>query len=127
MAIQGIIISDQNYLSYKRGTDFLRKYIFPGGSLISVSQVTTQIKKFTDMKVVHLEDISHHYALTLREWRKRFGNRLDDVYSLGFSKSFCRLWEFYLASCEGAFIERHVGDVQMVFAKSENNNKSIVY
>ena len=127
MAIQGITISDQNYASYKRGTDFLRKYIFPGGSLISVSQVTTQIKNFTDMTVIHLEDISHHYALTLREWRKRFSNKLNDVYSLGFSKSFCRLWEFYLASCEGAFIERHVGDVQMVFAKSENNNKSIVY
>ena len=126
IAIQGITISDQDFQQYIRGTDFLRKYIFPGGSLISISQINEHFKNFTDMRFVHLEDITHHYALTLREWRKRFNIKLDNVYSLGFSKSFCRLWEFYLASCEAAFLENHIGDVQMIFARPERDT-TIIY
>ncbi len=122
IAIQGITISDQNFKQYIRGTDFLRKYIFPGGSLISIAQINEHFKKLTNMRLVHLEDITNHYALTLREWRQRFNKKLDSVYSLGFSTSFCRLWEFYLASCEAAFLERHIGDVQMIFAMRETNN-----
>ena len=70
--------------------------------------------------------MANHYALTLREWRKRFNKKLDNVYSLGFSKSFCRLWEFYLASCEAAFLENHIGDVQMIFARPERDT-TIIY
>ena len=75
------------------------------------------IKNHSDMRFVHLEDITNHYALTLKEWRKRFNKKIEEIYSLGFSESFCRLWEVYLASCEAAFLENHIGDVQMVFAR----------
>ncbi|MBH30400.1 MAG: SAM-dependent methyltransferase [Candidatus Marinimicrobia bacterium] len=122
IAIQGITISDQNFKQYIRGTDFLRSYIFPGGSLISIAQINEHFKNLTNMRFVHLEDITNHYALTLREWRERFNKKLDSIYSLGFSTSFCRLWEFYLASCEAAFLERHIGDVQMIFASPETNS-----
>ena len=117
MAFQGITMSEQNFKQYLRGTDFLRKYIFPGGSLISISQINEHIKNHSDMRFVHLEDITNHYALTLKEWRKRFNKKIEEIYSLGFSESFCRLWEVYLASCEAAFLENHIGDVQMVFAR----------
>ena len=51
-------------------------------------------------------------------WRQRFAERLDAVRSLGMSEKFIRMWEFYLASCEGSFAEGHTGTVQLVFAKA---------
>jgi cyclopropane-fatty-acyl-phospholipid synthase len=64
-----------------------------------------------------LEEISEHYALTLREWRHRFNGSLADVRRLNFDERFIRMWEFYLAYCEGGFLEHYIGDVQLLFAK----------
>jgi cyclopropane-fatty-acyl-phospholipid synthase len=69
------------------------------------------------MRLVHLEDITPHYARTLSIWRQRFLERSADVKALGFSDSFMRLWEYYLAYCEAGFLERRIGDVQMILAK----------
>ena len=71
----------------------------------------------TDLRLIHLEEIGAHYAETLRRWRELFYKNLGRVRELGFSESFVRMWEFYLASCEGAFEERYVGDAQLLFAK----------
>lgn len=67
-----------------------------------------------------LEDIGLHYSLTLRAWRERFLGRLDEVRGLGFDARFLRMWEFYLAYCEGGFRERYIGDVQMLMVKTGN-------
>jgi cyclopropane-fatty-acyl-phospholipid synthase len=67
--------------------------------------------------MVHLEDLTAHYARTLREWRRNFCARLDAVRALGFSDAFIRMWEFYLCYCEGGFAERYLGDVQILFTK----------
>jgi cyclopropane-fatty-acyl-phospholipid synthase len=64
-----------------------------------------------------MEDITYHYARTLRGWRERFLSRVDEVRNMGFAASFVRLWEYYLCYCEGAFQERYIGDVQMIFSK----------
>jgi cyclopropane-fatty-acyl-phospholipid synthase len=64
-----------------------------------------------------LEDITPHYARTLREWRQRFFNNIAKVKNLGFSDTFIRMWEYYLCYCEGGFAERYINDVQMLFAK----------
>jgi len=64
-----------------------------------------------------LEDITPHYARTLREWRRRFFTNLDKVRELGYSETFIRMWEYYLSYCEGGFAERYIGDVQMLFVK----------
>ena len=127
MALQGITMNDQGFESYIKGTDFIRKYIFPGGSLISISQIINHLKNHTRMKVVHLEDISVHYALTLNKWRKNFFKRIEDVYSLGFNQSFINLWDFYLASCEASFLEQHTGDYQIIFSKPDNKIFKINY
>lgn len=127
MALQGITINDQGFESYIKGTDFLRKYIFPGGSLISISQITKHLKNHTKMKIVHLEDISLHYALTLNKWRENFFKKIEEVQSLGFSQSFINLWDFYLASCEAAFLEQHTGDYQIIFSKPNNKTFNINY
>jgi cyclopropane-fatty-acyl-phospholipid synthase len=67
--------------------------------------------------MVHLEDITPHYAETLKRWRERFRARLCEVRSQGFPDRFARMWEYYLSYCEGSFRERYNGDVQMIFSR----------
>ena len=113
MLLQAITIADQRYEQYKKGVDFIKRYIFPGGCLTSVTDMTRTMTKHTDMRVIDLEDIGPHYAKTLRHWNQRFFARLDEVQKQGYSEEFIRLWEFYLCYCESAFIERATGVVQM--------------
>jgi len=117
MALQGITIADQHYAQHVRTVDFIKRYIFPGSCLVSVTALCRAATRATDLAPVHLEDITPHYAKTLRRWRQAFFARLDDVRALGFDEPFIRMWDFYLGYCEGAFEERYIGDVQMVFAK----------
>jgi cyclopropane-fatty-acyl-phospholipid synthase len=117
MGLQAITIVDQQYAQHVRTVDFIKRYIFPGSCLVSVTALCQAATRNTDLRAVHLEDISPHYAETLRRWRKAFHARLDDVRAQGFDDAFIRMWEFYLCYCEGAFDEHYIGDVQMVFAK----------
>ena len=71
----------------------------------------------SDFKIFHLEDIGPHYARTLRAWRERFFANLGRVRELGYSDSFIRLWEYYLCYCEGGFLERQLGTVQMLLTR----------
>lgn len=114
MLLQAITIADQRYERYKKGVDFIKRYIFPGGCLTSVTDMTRVLTENTDMRAVHLEDIGPHYATTLRHWHERFFARLDEVRKLGYSEAFVRMWQFYLAYCESAFAERATGLVQML-------------
>ncbi len=113
MLLQAITIADQRYAKAKNSVDFIKRYIFPGGFLPSVTAINSSLTRATDLRAVHIEDIGLHYALTLRRWRERFFRRVSDVRELGFSDQFIRLWEFYLCYCEGAFTERAIGNVQL--------------
>ena len=126
-AMQGITYNDQNFDSYKTSVDFIKKYIFPGSCLISISQITDVMKKQTDLSLSHLEDITLHYASTLKEWRKKFLSEIDSIKKLGFSEEFMNMWEFYLVYCEAGFRLRNIGDYQFVFAKSGSKNIKIEY
>ena len=117
MLLQTITIADQYYENYKRGVDFIRRYVFPGGCLCSVTAMSDSLTRCTDMRIAHLEDIGPHYAKTLQCWHDRFVARLDEVRELGYPEEFIRMWTFYLCYCEGAFIERATGDVQMHLIK----------
>jgi cyclopropane-fatty-acyl-phospholipid synthase len=117
MLLQAITITDQLYEAALRDVDFIKRYIFPGGFLPSISVMTNSIAKVTDMKLFHLEDIGPHYATTLRDWRLRFFQNIEQIKKLGYSDSFIRMWDYYLSYCEGAFIERAIGTVQMLLVK----------
>ncbi|MEJ2108895.1 MAG: cyclopropane-fatty-acyl-phospholipid synthase [Acidobacteriota bacterium] len=117
MALQAIIIEDQAYKAQLRSPDFIKRYIFPGSFIPSISVITKSVAQNTDMRLLDLCDITPHYARTLRSWRERFFANIDAVRALGYPDSFIRLWEYYLCYCEGAFLERYIGDVQMVFTK----------
>ncbi len=117
MLLQTITIADQQYDRAKHAVDFIQRYIFPGGCLPSVTALCRAATRASDLRLYHLEDIGPHYATTLRHWRDRFHNRLDEVRALGYPDSFVRMWEFYLCYCEGAFLERVIGNVQMLLVK----------
>jgi len=126
MALQAITIPDHEFSRHINSVDFIKRYIFPGSCIPSVSAITKSIKRHTDLHLTHFEDITLHYATTLRLWRKRFFANLEKVKAMGFSDSFVRMWEFYLASCEGSFQERYNGDVQMIFARPQCPRVSIL-
>ncbi len=117
MAIQAITMVDQRYEQSRDAVDFIKRYIFPGGCLPSVEVISKHLREDTDMQMVHLRDITEHYADTLAEWRERFFDRIEDVRRMGFDETFIRMWEFYLCYCEGGFRERVIGTVQLTFAK----------
>lgn len=119
MVIQAITVADQRYKSARDSVDFIKRYIFPGGSLPSIAVMADHIARDTDMQVVHLRDITSDYAVTLAHWRKRFLANIEAVRHMGFSEEFVRMWEFYLCYCEGGFRERIIGTVQVAMAKPD--------
>lgn len=127
MLLQAITIADQNYDKYKKSVDFINRYIFPGGCLTSLTDMTRTMTGHTDMRVIHVEDIGPHYARTLKLWRHRFLDKLDRVRELGYSDNFIRMWEYYLCYCEAAFIERYTGDMQLLIARPRARRESIDY
>jgi cyclopropane-fatty-acyl-phospholipid synthase len=122
MALQAIVIEDRAYKAQLRNPDFIKRYIFPGSFIPSISAIMHTVSKATDMRLFGLEDITQHYARTLNAWRKGFLANADAVRALGYPESFIRLWEYYFCYCEGGFLERYIGDVQMIFTKPEWRN-----
>ena len=117
MLLQAITIQDQIYASALRSVDFIKRYVFPGSFIPSITALVQATTRATDMKMARLDDIGPHYATTLRHWRERFFANIEQVRALGYSDEFVRLWDFYLCYCEGGFIERQLGDIQMLLTK----------
>ena len=120
-------VNKNNLPSREKFIDLKEKYIFPGSCLISISQITEVIKKDTDLAMIDMEDITKHYAITLNRWRKNFIDVLPKVKEMGYSQAFINMWEFYFLYCEAGFLERNIGDVQLVFAKSGTRDININY
>jgi cyclopropane-fatty-acyl-phospholipid synthase len=100
--IQSIVIEDNRFESYRRGSDTIRSYIFPGGMLPSDERFT-QVAEAGGMSVTDRFAFGKDYAKTLREWLRSFEKALPEVRSLGYDDSFIRLWRYYLASCAASF------------------------
>ncbi|MCO6186542.1 cyclopropane-fatty-acyl-phospholipid synthase family protein [Rhizobium sp. L1K21] len=93
---------------------FIEKYIFPGGYIPSMSEVLVAIEK-SGLMLADVEVLRYHYAETLRDWRKRFHAHWKDAAAL-YDETFCRMWDFYLASSEAAFrfLDLNVFQFQLV-------------
>jgi len=109
--VQTITIDDALFDRYRRGTDFIQQYVFPGGMLPSPSRFEALARKH-GMKVTDRFAFGHDYRRTLRLWRERFVARLPEVREHGFDTRFVRTWEFYLAYCEAAFEHGNTDVVQ---------------
>ncbi len=117
MLLQAIVMPEQRYSQYLKSVDFIQKYIFPGGCLPSVTAMQNSMTRNSRLRLLSMDDFADGYARTLREWRRNFLQRLDDVRQLGYSERFIRMWDYYLTYCEGAFEERAVGVVQAVWGR----------
>lgn len=117
MLIQAITISDQRYEASKTTVDFIQRYIFPGGCLPSNSAIATHVARDTDMQIIGLEDITLDYAMTLERWRKTFLGKVREIQAMGFGTDFIRMWDYYLAYCQGGFMERVIHTAQILMAK----------
>jgi cyclopropane-fatty-acyl-phospholipid synthase len=117
--LQAITIPDQRYEAYRRGVDFIQRYIFPGGCLPSLGAIHHAIARSSDFQLVHQEDFAAHYARTLSHWHDEFRLHEADIRELGMDNRFLRAWEYYFSYCQAAFAERQVGVSQLVFARSK--------
>ena len=117
MGLQAITIADASYERAKHHGEFIRTLVFPGGCIPSVAAITASVARTGDLRIVDLEDIGDHYPPTLRRWRQNLDAHRGDLGAMGFDERFRRFFDLYLAYCEGAFLERHISDVQIVLAR----------
>jgi cyclopropane-fatty-acyl-phospholipid synthase len=115
--IQAITITEQRYEQARDSVDFIKRYIFPGGCLPSLTVVSDALSRVTDMQMSNLRDIGRDYADTLKVWHASFLNKLDEVRAMGFDDRFIRMWRYYLSYCEGGFRERIIGTHQITLTK----------
>ncbi len=103
-AIQGITIAEANYDSYRSGVDFIQRYVFPGGMLLTKTILKEQATK-AGLVLERVETFGQSYATTLRLWHERFEAVWPEVAKLGFDEKFRRVWKLYLSYCEAGFSE----------------------
>lgn len=120
LVLQVITMPDQRYEAYSKGTDFIQKYIFPGGHLPSISKILEVTSKHTRLNLNHLEEFTEDYAKTLNIWHENFEKKLEEVKRLGFDEYFIRMWKMYLNYCEAAFLTRNINLHQLVFTRDQN-------
>ena len=100
--LQIITIADSDFELYRQGPDFIQLYIFPGGMLPSPTALRTVATK-QGLGFETVRTFAGSYAETLRRWRETFDTRWPTIAPLGFDDRFRRMWDYYLASCEGGF------------------------
>ena len=113
--IQSITIRDDLFAEYRKGTDFIQQYVFPGGMLPSRSAFRAAAAK--QGLTVHGEyAFGKDYARTLAEWRHAFENNWPQIAALGFDEQFRRLWRMYLSYCEAGFLAGNIDVVHFELA-----------
>ncbi|HEV7157000.1 MAG TPA: cyclopropane-fatty-acyl-phospholipid synthase family protein [Caulobacteraceae bacterium] len=115
--LQIITIRDELFRTYRSRSDFLRKYIFPGGMLPSEER----LRQETDRAGLEWRNIARfgsNYAETLNQWARAFEDAWDEITGLGFDERFRRLWRFYLSYCEAGFRTGRTNVVQLSLARS---------
>lgn len=117
LLIQSITIADQRFDYYKQNVDFIQRYIFPGGFLPSVTVLTQNLTQHTELVTESISDIGLDYAKTLAHWREAFLNAWSELTQFGYDEKFKRLWLYYFAYCEGAFLERSTSTVHLLARK----------
>lgn len=111
VAIQSIVMNDDDFDQYIQGTDFIQQYIFPGGVLPSPNILKYRVVDISGTQLKML-GFGLDYARTLEVWRKEFLQSWNSINSMGYNHEFRRMWEFYLAYCEGAF---RAGKIDVLF------------
>jgi len=114
--VQAIVIRDDLFERYRAGSDFIQRYVFPGGMLPSPARFEFEAAA-AGLRVAESHRFGPDYARTLAEWRRRFLARWEEARALGFDERFRRLWEFYLAYCQAGFATGSTDVVQYLLVK----------
>ncbi|MBL3570403.1 class I SAM-dependent methyltransferase [Rhodovulum sp. BSW8] len=114
--LQVITVQERRYEIYRKGVDFIQKYIFPGGMLPSPGVLRAQASA-AGLEIRRSMEFGDSYALTLRRWHETFNERWDDVARLGFDARFRRMWNLYLASCAATFQSGNCDVTQLTVAR----------
>ena len=117
MLLQAITMDDRAYDVEKNSKSFIRTFVFPNGCLPSQQVIAECLATRTDMRTAHLEELTPHYAETLRRWRANVDEHAGELDALGYDERFRRVWNMYLCYCEAGFAEHRIGLVQAVLAK----------
>lgn len=117
LVLQAITMPEQRYLAYKKGCDWIQKYIFPGGHCPSIESLLEATRTSSSFALESTEDIGQHYAKTLSIWRNNFNNNWNSISKFGFDERFKRIWNYYLTYCEAGFSTKLIYTHQMVFSK----------
>jgi len=120
VAIQAIVVPDQRYESYRKSSDWIKKYIFPGGHMPSLHKIQDILLKETTFILQDVKSMGFSYAKTLSCWRDRFLLRIEDVRKQGFDDAFIRKWIYYLSYCEAGFASHYIQAVQIVLTHPIN-------
>ncbi len=115
--LQIITVQDRRWETYRRGVDFIQKYIFPGGMLPSPTVLRREVEK-AGLSVARSIEFGESYSQTLRRWHETFNDRWDQVAELGFDDRFRRMWNFYLTSCAATFLSRNCDVTQITVTRS---------
>lgn len=115
--LQAITIEDHRYAKALAEVDFIKEHIFPGSFIPSINAIMAVKTEVSDMALLSQTDFGLSYARTLEAWRLAFLSRRAEVRAQGFDERFMRMWEFYLAYCEGGFRERTIGVSHLLFAR----------
>ena len=114
MVLQSITIDDRRYAAARDSVDFIKRHIFPGCCIPSVTTLIESATRVSRLRLVDLEDLGPHYATTLAAWRRNLTANAGKIRARGYPEGLLRMWHFYLAYCEAGFAERALGDVHMV-------------
>ncbi len=115
--LQAITLPHDRMLASRGGHTWIHQYIFPGGQIPSLAAISASLRRHTGLRVTADYPMGEHYARTLQEWRSRFAGAAAEVSALGFGESFQRMWNLYLAYCEGGFAAGYLDVHQLVLER----------
>ena len=101
--VQVITIPESRFDSYKKNTDFIQKYIFPNGMIHPENRIVEAAKKYANLKVEKIQDISEHYVQTLKLLKSNFNKNKSEILSLGYDEIFIKKWNYYFDYCATGF------------------------
>lgn len=112
-ALQVILVNDQTFPRYRRQSDFIRQYIFPGGMLVPPSKIR-KLAGDSGLEILDFHRFGKDYARTLREWKKRFSENETAMRKLGYGCQTRRSWRYYFDFCAAGFSHGEHIDVAQI-------------
>jgi cyclopropane-fatty-acyl-phospholipid synthase len=115
-------VPEEMYKEHITSSEFVKEYIFPGGSLPSLNAITSAMAIASSLSVESVENYGSHYAETFHRWHDKFNVNRSKILQLGFNEKFFRLWNYYLIYCLAGYKTCTLGCLQIVFSRPGNTS-----